>query len=433
MYTPSGGWPPWDDVGSLMGNRASTGVSHSPPSAFDVVVAGAGPAGSAVAALLARAGFSVLLLDRSAFPRDKPCGEYTSPETCTVLDRLGALQAVEAAGGRRLRAMHLVSPTGTRFALEYSAPGVQAGHHVLATTRRVLDATLVDHARQCGAEVREKVKVESVVLHGGKAAGVVVRRPAGGSEEIRARLVVGADGVHSAVVRSLGLAAPLRWPQNLGLVARYRGYQGLGDWGEMHVSERGYAGLAPQTGGILNVGLVMPLRRARGIKLSATARFEDFALSFPRVAEVLKGAERVTTVRGVGPIGARVKRCYGDGFLLVGDAAGFFDPFTGEGVYKALRGAELAASVAARALARDDLSASFLAAYGQLRRKEFTAKDLVCRLIQLFVGLPPAMDYAAARLADRPGPREVLTGVLGDYADPVSALTPRYLWSLLRP
>src|SRR5215210_6075791 len=85
----------------------------------DVIVVGAGPGGSATAALLSRRGFSVLLLDRADLPRDKACGEYTSPETENVLRRIGALGAVEAAGARRLSQMHLISPAGARFALDY--------------------------------------------------------------------------------------------------------------------------------------------------------------------------------------------------------------------------------------------------------------------------------------------------------------------------
>ena len=265
-------------------------------------------------------------------------------------------------------------------------------------------------------------------------AGVVLREYGGETTEIPARLVIGADGTHSAVVRSLGIAAPLRWPVSLGMVAHYRGYNGLDEWGEMHVSSSGYAGLAPQSGGLLNVGLVMPMKHAREMNgLTSSQRFESFALSFPGVAERLRGAERVSSVRGAGPIGARVRRTSGAGYVLVGDAAGFFDPFTGEGVYKALRGAELAAEIGIDALSRNDLSASSLARYSKLRRREFTAKEMVCRLVQLFVGLPPMMDYATSHLASRPDIRQTLTGVLGDYADPRAALTPRYLWSLLRP
>ncbi|MBF6612015.1 MAG: geranylgeranyl reductase family protein [Chloroflexi bacterium] len=400
---------------------------------YDAIIVGAGPAGSATAAFLAQRGFHVLLLDRAAFPRDKACGEYSSPQSGEVLGRLGALSAVERAGARRLRSMRVISPGGQTFWMDYSASG-EAAAQVLATPRRILDATLVDYARQCGAEVRERAKVEGVSMRDGRASGVVLRRKDGGTHEEQARLIVGADGIHSVVVRSLGLSAPVRWPLSLGMVAHYKGYSGLDDWGEMHLSERGYAGLAPQSGGLLNVGLVMPMRlAAKQLEHGASARFEAFAFSFPGVARALAGAERVSAVRGVGPIGARVRRSSGAGFILVGDAAGFFDPFTGEGVYKALRGAELAAEAASYALDNGDLSAPSLARYSRLRRREFTSKDLVCRLVQAFVGLPPAMDYVASRLAERPKVRAVLTGVLGDFADPRAALSPFYLWSLLRP
>jgi geranylgeranyl reductase family protein len=401
---------------------------------YDAIIVGAGPAGSASAALLAKRGFRVLMLDRAAFPRDKACGEYTSPETEKVLARIGALEAVECAGARRLGSMRVVSPNGRSFTMDYDEMGGASGMEVLATPRRILDATLVDHARKCGAEVRERVKVEGVTMQDRRAAGVVCRERESGTTEYAARLVVGADGVHSAVVRSLGLAATLRWPRNLGMVAHYRGYNGLDDWGEMHVSSCGYAGLAPLSDGLLNVGLVMPMSKTKQHNGgSASARFESFALSFPEVRQRLEGAERVTAWRGVGPIGARVKRTSGPGFMLVGDAAGFFDPFTGEGVFKALRGAELLADVAADALGKDDLSAKSLALYSKLRRQEFTAKEIVCRLVQGFVALPPVMDYVVSRLDRRERVRDVMTGVIGDFQDARAALSPGYLWALMRP
>jgi menaquinone-9 beta-reductase len=400
---------------------------------YDAIIVGAGPAGSALGALLAKGGQRTLIIDRAQFPRDKACGEYTSPETERVLERIGALDMVIEAGARRLPSMKVISPSGRGFAMDYSRAG-EDGPHVLATPRRSLDAALVDFARRSGAEVWERERVDGVTMRDGRAAGVVVRKGNGSSREIEARLIVGADGVHSAVVRSLGLAAPLRWPANFGLVAHYRGYRGLDGWGEMHVSREGYAGLAPLSGGLLNVGLVMPMRRAQSANgTPAAARFEAFARSFRGVAEVLDGAERVTPVRGVGPIGTRVKRVSGPGYMLVGDAAGFFDPFTGEGVYKALRGAEIAAGVALKALESGDLSARSLHAYTRERRREFWAKDTFCRLVQVFVNAPPLMNYVTTRLARRDAARAIITGVLGDFTDARAALSPLYLWALLRP
>jgi len=218
------------------------------------------------------------------------------------------------------------------------------------------------------------------------------------------------------------------------MVAHYEGYNGLDNWGEMHVSPRGYAGLAPLSGGLLNVGLVMPMSEARpGKGRSTTAHFEAFAMGIPGVRQRLDGAERVSAWRGVGPIGARVKRTSGAGYMLVGDAAGFFDPFTGEGVYKALRGAELLAQVTAHALDKDDLSAKSLARYGRLRRQEFAAKEIVCRLVQGLIAVPSVTDYVVTRLDRREDVRNTMAGVIGDFEDPRKALSPAYLWALMRP
>lgn len=404
----------------------------TPCPTYDAIIVGAGPAGSTTAALLARNGFKVLLLDKAAFPRDKACGEYSSPQTEQVLARTGALSRVEPHA-RRLSEMHLISPGGRRVVMDYGVAS-NGTRQVLATPRRELDAALVDHARASGVEVRERVRVEGVCQANGRATGVVVRERGGQTQELAARIVIGADGTNSVVARALGVVAALRWPRNLGMVAHYSGHSGLDNWAEMHVSTRGYAGLAPLSNGLVNVGLVMPMTGARNENgQGSVARFEKFAMSFPGVAERLAGAERVSAVRGAGPIGARVKRAYGEGFLLVGDAAGFFDPFTGEGVHKALRGAELAAQVATQCLNRDDLSAGALSRYATLRRREFASKEIVCRLVQLFVVMPGMMDYIAGRLPARPGTLNVMTGVIGDFADARAALSPLYLWSLLRP
>ncbi len=399
------------------------------PARYDVLVAGAGPAGALTAGLLARAGVRVALLDKAAFPRDKACGEYTSPQTAVVLERTGALPFVEAARPRRLASMRVVAPHGAGFAMDYGGQGAA----VLATPRRRLDAALVAYATAAGADLVEHARVVDVLRDGTTVTGLRVQQGAGAPLNWSASLVVGADGAHSAVARALGLARTPRWPRRLGMVAHYAGVAGLDGWGEMHVAAHGYCGLAPLTDGLVNVGIVVALPGPGAPRQTAEGRFAAALGAFPTLVEAMAGATRVTAVRGVGPLAVGAAKPCGPGFVLVGDAAGFFDPFTGEGVYKALRGAELAAPVLLAALARGDFGAGALAPYRLARRREFAAKEMLCRVVQGFVQWPRGMDYLAPRLARRPHLRATLTGVLGDFVDARRALAPGYLLALLRP
>ena len=130
-----------------------------------VIVVGGGPAGSATATHLARAGHDVLLLDRARFPRDKACAEYLSPATADALARLGALAAVEARGPQRPLGMHLIGRGGSRALVRYPDGG--SSRRALCLSRRVLDATLLEHAREAGVRV----------LEGQQVRGAMSRRP----------------------------------------------------------------------------------------------------------------------------------------------------------------------------------------------------------------------------------------------------------------
>ena len=398
-------------------------MSARPP---DVVVVGAGPAGAACALLLARAGFAVVLADKARFPRPKPCGEYTSPAVAPLLDRLGLRQAVDAAGACWLRGMRLYAPDGSAWLVDYAAQGQRA----LAIPRATLDALLVEAAARAGARVIEGFRVEQLDRKG--AAVVGVRGRVGSTPtSLSARLVLGADGLHSAVARALGVGEALPWPRRLGLVAHYEGLR-LDGCGEMYVGPHGYCGLAPVGDARVNVGIVMDLP-CPGDGLTTAARFERALADIPAAARRLAGARRVSPVRGMGPLARRARRVCGPGWLLVGDAAGFLDPFTGDGVYEALRGAELAAAVAARGLAAGDASDRALAPYARLRRQVFGAKRRLGWLLQLFVHQPALLAYALRRLETRPAQGQRLSAALGDFGEAAAALQLSYLCRVLRP
>lgn len=396
----------------------------------EAIVVGGGPAGSAVATLLAEAGHRVLLLDRARFPRHKACSEYVNPGGVQVLTELGLLDDVFQAGAHRVEAMIVHAPAGRRFSVNFAK--AEPGRIALGLSRYRLDHLLLERAKAAGVTVCERAHVREVIRENGQVVGVAASI-SGTRELIRASLVVGADGHHSTVTRGLGLDVPLRWPRKTGLIAHYRGVTGLGQFGELHVVSGAYAGLAPLEDGLTNVALVASVGAVAARAGSIEDFFADTLHSILEVARKLDGAERVGGIRGVGSMARRARRTIGDGYLLVGDAASFLDPFTGDGIYEALRGATLAAPVVSRALTAGDTTAAALDPYRIARRRVFTAKREVCWIAQGFVNAPPLMNYLTERLSRREELGLTLSGVLGNFRPATQALSPLFLARLLRP
>ncbi len=396
----------------------------------EAIVVGGGPAGSAIAAALAEAGHQVLLLDKAGFPRHKACSEYINPAGARLLDDMGMTGDVMAAGAHRMEAMMVHAPGGNHFVANYAK--AEPGRAALGLSRYRLDQLLIDRARSVGVDVIERGHVRSVVQEEGRVVGV--EATIGGTREtIRASLVIGADGHNSVVSRELGLDTKPRWPYKTGLVAHYRGVTDLERFGEMHVGQHAYAGLAPLEDGLTNVAVVADVRAVEGRSGSIEEFFTASLMALPGVARKLAGAVRVGGIRGVGSMARRARRTTGDGFLLVGDAASFLDPFTGEGIYEALRGASLAGPVASAALRAGDVSDAALRPYRTARRRAFTAKRDVCWIVQGIVNTPPLMDYVTDRLARREDVGLTLSGVLGNFRPATQALSPLFLARLLRP
>ena len=389
----------------------------------DVIVVGAGPAGAATAILLAERGHAVTLLDKAAFPRPKICGEYLSPEAGRVLDRLGVLKAVDAAGAQPLHGMRITAPDGTVLDGTYPTGGRWRGYrdHALALPREVFDRLLVERARALPIDVRERQRVTGLLREGDRVVGVQAEDEDGGRVDVAARLVVGADGRASVVARALGLVRPHRL-RRLALIQYVSGVDGLGDRGEIFVDPPDYSILNPVAPGLVNLSLVVPLAHAtpfRGrLEAFLGARIKQLRHLPARVA----GMRAEGPLRVMGPLAYRVAEPRVGGVLLAGDAAGFYDPFTGEGLFTALRSAELLAEVAHPALARDDLSPGALAPYAVAKRRAFTDKARVTRVLQLVIGHRRLANAAAHFLRRRPTLLATLMGVIGDF------IPPRAIW-----
>ena len=392
----------------------------------EVVVVGGGPAGAAAACFLAQRARDVLLLDAARFPRDKVCGEGVSPEAWPLLDLMGAAPRVRSLAPHPLRGMRLVSPDGTAFCGEYRGrprPG-------LAVRRLALDAALLDSARDAGAEVREGVRVTGLLREAGSVVGVEAQ--AGGEAAIvRARVVVGADGRRSVVARTLSLLHEHRSLRRFAVRGYWEGMEALEEVGEMHVAGGGYCGVAPLSPTLANVAFVLD-RREMAPAAGDLEGFYRTALRtrWPRLAERLDRARLLGRPRAIGPLALECRAVAAPGVVLVGDAAGFYDPFTGEGVTLALRTAALAAAALHPALC-EARPLPRLAVYERARDAATRDKFRFNRLIQLAVSSPAAANAIARRLARRPDLADRLVGIAGDFVPARSALGPRFLWDLL--
>ena len=392
----------------------------------DALVIGAGPAGSATAALLARQGWRVLVADRDRFPREKACSEYMSPAAVRVLSGLGVVPWLESAGAVALAGTDVRTASGGRLAGRF-APSIRAPFPPsgLSVPRRVLDQALVRAARAAGASVLEHTHLGDLEREHGRVVGAALST-SDGPMRVRARLVVGADGLRSRVARSLGRRRHGR-PRRVAFVAHVQDVPGLADAAEMHVGPAGYVGLNPIGHGLANVALVVPAELALAARGRGTAFFLERLATFAGVRGRVDGARIVREVLVTGPFAARSTVVTAPGALLVGDAAEFFDPFTGEGICSALRGAELVAATAGHALRDARQLDEALLAYRRLRLRTFAGKWAVERLIGWSMEWPALFDHAVRRIGRRRGMADTLVGVTGELRPARHVLNPLFL------
>ena len=396
-----------------------------------IAIVGGGPAGAVLAARLAAAGREVVVLERSPAWSWRAGGVFTSPAAVAALRRAGLDPTTLAAVARPIPAMRVETPRGTTFRLTYGTE--TGGEPAVGFDRSRLDPALLDLAVNAGADVRRGWHVDR--FRPADAASSTSRDPDGRPTTIRASVVVGADGLHSVVARGAGVARPARLDPRVGLT--YHLPDPDPDTcrdARMRVLRDGYVGIAPVAGGRVNVGIVLGRSWRSALReQGARAVADAIVAAIPPTDDdpaAWRDGSPTDAVAGAWPLGHRVTRRAGPGWLLVGDAAGFLDPFTGEGLHRALVSAELAAAAIA-AHQRGRLGA--FDAYERAMQRRFLAKDAVSWLVQAFLGRPFLFDYAARRVAARPTVRATMGLVMGDLVPAGRALDPRFLAALLAP
>jgi 2-polyprenyl-6-methoxyphenol hydroxylase-like FAD-dependent oxidoreductase len=383
-------------------------------SAHRVIVVGAGPSGAVTALCLARAGHRVTILDRGRFPRDKPCGEGLMPPGVAVLRRLGLLDAVLASGSQRLETVTYAHVGAGPSAIAAFPPPPEGGPGWGLGVRRLsFDAVLVDALRaEPMVTVEEATRVQRVVRSGGRVTGVATD---GGVRD--AAVVVAADGLHSRLRAGAGWSRPDRGAARYGMAGHWRfpaaarpgitvSFAGDHEW---------YT--APVGPDELLVSVLAGRRR-----LGAIAG--DYAGAARRALPVLRGAEMCAAPLAAGRFHQRARRIAGGGLFLVGDAAGYDDPTTGEGL---AIGMELGERLAQRLGALLDGRCGIDTAerdYARAHRRLWRDRRRVTRLALLMATHRRLSRRAIARAGERPETLARLLGINCGYWG-FGRLTPR--------
>ncbi|HLA11124.1 MAG TPA: NAD(P)/FAD-dependent oxidoreductase [Pyrinomonadaceae bacterium] len=312
---------------------------------YDVIIAGAGPAGSSLGIRLARVGLSVLLVEQKRFPRPKLCGEFISPECWRHFKELGVAIELDVAGGTRLRQSVFYSKHGRSVFVP--SHWLEQNNCALGLSRAEMDNILLVRARECGVHVLEGASASGLVLDGNQVRGISVKT-AGPQKQYLARITVDATGRSRVLTRWLERRRHLHEPArsaHVAFKAHLRNTRVAAETCEIYFYPGGYGGLNDIEAGLSNLCFIVSPRDARVHGSEPEKLITGIRAGNRRASYTLEGAEVVSAWLAVSLEGFGVQNPIpASGMLTVGDAAAFIDPFTGSGMLMALECAELAAA-----------------------------------------------------------------------------------------
>ncbi len=349
----------------------------------DVAVVGGGPVGLAAAALAARRGLSVVLLERAALPHDKACGEGVMRAGLGVLERLGVLPRIAPGDAGPIRGVRYVQEDGS--VLEGALPGGGG----LGIRRTALSSALLEVARSSGVEVRDRTALRA---HRRTGEGLVLETDGG---ELSARVLVAADGLHSPLRRAEGLEAPVRGARRFGLRQHFVAAP-WSDRVEVHLSAEAEAYVTPC--GPARVGVAFLWSDGR---LDGRPTVAALLARFPLLREALAHAGPDSEPRGAGPFLQRARRRVAERFALLGDAGGYVDAITGEGLSVGLVCAEALAACLPDVVRRNGELRAF-APYERAARREFRTYAWTARAVLGLARRPGLRRGVVDALARRP-------------------------------
>ena len=385
---------------------------------FDVIVVGARCAGAPLATMLAHGGLRVCLVNKDRFPSDTPSTHGIQPTGVQVLERIGVLDSLLKLAPQILRLRMVFDDSQVPAADVVAITGAPG----LSVRRITLDEILVNAAANAGAEVRTQTAVTGLVTDGGRVAGVLTT-----SGELRAPLVVGADGARSAVAKMVGAREYNPTPN--GRVFMWAYYEADPTDGEMWIGKVGdhtYLGM-PTDGGLTLIGVCPSIERREQVRTDREAVFEAGLRAWPELHAGVAGARREGPVRTMANMRGFFRPSAGPGWALVGDAGHFKDPTPGQGIADALRQAEKLAATIPRALDGGHGKVDeVLRNWWRWRDEDAWEMYWLAHDMGASGPTPPLRREAERRIADDPELSTAMVRILNHELRPSEAFTPAF-------
>ncbi len=406
------------------------------PITTDVLIIGAGPAGTSTALFLAKKGIHSVILEKEKFPRDKICGDALSGKTVEVLNKLDKNLVTELSTNKKFLGswgVTFVAPNGQALRVPFQTKKEKKNAPGFISKRIDFDNWLAEKAKAtAGIQLYEESEVRRY-----KREGDYIIAGAKNGKVFKSKLVIACDGAYSSFAKSIGglITEP---PHNcFGLRAYYKNVKGLDteNFIELHFLKEflpGYFWIFPLPDGGANVGVGMRADKMTAKKINLKKSFESILSNNPIMRERFAGAEAVGDIKQFGlPLGSRKRPLSGDNYMLCGDAAMLIDPFTGEGIGNAMFSGYYAAMQAEKCLEQNNFSAAFMKQYDAELYGRLWSELLLSYRMQQLVNFPSLFNFVVKKANSNPLLSETISCMFEDLDMRARLKDPRFYFKLL--
>lgn len=408
-------------------------MKNKTESNYDILIAGAGPAGATAALVLAQKGFSIAIIEKATFPRDKVCGDALSVDVVNQLTKISPTlpAAFEALSAKiESKGVRIVSPDHGIIDLPFKHDGIHACGYI--SPRLKFDNLLVEDFKSYqNISFIQDCEVQDIDI----SADHVEMKTSKGS--ITGKMIIGADGAQSFVNKKLTMEKMDRNHHSAGLRVYYENLQGFheGNYIELYFLKNilpGYLWIFPLPGNRANVGIGMLSSAVSLKKINLQKTLAETLTTHELFKHRFENARPVETVKGFGlPLGSKQRMISGNRFLLAGDAASLIDPFSGEGIANAIRSGRIAAEHVVNCVKSDDFSASFNKKYDQEIYHRMGTEFMISRSLQRLCSYPWLFNAVVRKANRNPVIHKALTDALSNVGKKKWLTRPSFYLQLL--